>query len=153
MLEKPADHIVIERGGLKYLDEVRNLNRFVFGENRLINRLDHDPLIFLTAHIQGQFAGFKIGYALDQLCFYSAKSATHPLFRRNGVAEKLLFAMMADAAELGFRELCFDTFPKHFPGMMLIGLKHSFRLEHLEWNDDYRDFKTRMARPIRIKPK
>ncbi len=148
MQQKVADDIIVQRDSIPHLDAVRELNRQVFGEDRLINRLDHDPLIFLTAHIEGSLAGFKIGYALNRRVFYSAKSATAPEFRRRGVAGVLMKAMMDDATLLGFAELQYDTFPSLYPGMLVIGFRHGFNIKSMEWNKDFDDFQVRLARTL-----
>lgn len=148
MQQKIADDIIVQRDSFPHLDAVRELNRLVFGEERLINRLDHDPLIFLTAHLEGRLAGFKIGYALNRLVFYSAKSATAPGFRRRGVATMLMKAMMDDASLLGFTELQYDTFPSLYPGMLVVGFRHGFNIKSMEWNRDFDDFQVRLARSL-----
>jgi hypothetical protein len=140
--------VKVQRDSSVHLDAVLDLNRRVFGEERLINRLDHDPLIFLTAHCNGRLAGFKIGYALNRKVFYSAKSATDPEFRMCGISKILMDAMIHDAIVLGFREIQYDTFPALYPGMMVIGLKYGFRIRSLNWNPDYGDFQVRMARDL-----
>ncbi len=140
--------VKVHRDSMTHLDAVRDLNRRVFGEERLINRMDHDPLIFLTAHCNGQLAGFKIGYALNRRVFYSAKSATEPAFRRRGISRILMDAMIHDTILLGFQELQYDTFPALYPGMMVIGFKYGFRIRCLHWNPDYGDFQVRMAREL-----
>ncbi len=149
MGEKLEEHIIIHRNGFDHLEEVYRLNRLIFGEDRLINRLDHDPLLFLTAHCEGQLAGFKIGYALNRNIFYSAKGATAPLFRKRGIATQLLFAMISDAMELGFREMQYDTFPRLYPGMTILGLRNGFRIRRMGWNEEYNDFQMRLGRIIR----
>ncbi len=148
MQQKVADDIIVQRDSFPHLDAVRELNRQVFGEDRLINRLDHDPLIFLTAHVRGRLAGFKIGYSLNRRVFYSAKSATAPEFRRRGVATVLMDAMMDDAALLGFTEMQYDTFPSLFPGMLVIGFRYGFSIKSMEWNRDFNDFQIRLARDL-----
>ena len=149
MWEKEFDNITIHRDGFQFLEEVRKLNRAVFNEDRLINRLDHDPLIFLTAHCNGELAGFKIGYAHSPRIFYSAKGATSPLYRRCGIATKLLFEMMREASVLGFTELHYDTFPSIYPGMVVLGLRHGYRIKKIHWNNDYKDFQMKMSRSIK----
>ena len=155
MEEKVADernrigNLTVLRDSFDYLDAVLDLNRRVFGEDRLINRLDHEPLIFLTAHCDGRLAGFKIGYALNRRVFYSAKSATDPAFRNRGVARVLMDAMIHDAILLGFREMQYDTFPALYPGMIVVGLKYGFRIKGLHWNPDYGDFQVRLARQLK----
>lgn len=143
------NHIIIKNDGFDHLREVQRLNRLIFGENRIINRMDHDPLIFLTARIDGELAGFKIGYALNRNAFYSAKGATAPLMRKRGVATRLLYAMMAEADRQGFKSLEYDTFPSVYPGMTILGLKHGFKIKCLNWNEEYEDFQMRLFRYIR----
>lgn len=148
MTDKIASDITVASDGFSHLNDVLALNRRIFGEDRLLNRLDHHPLIFLTAHCEGRLAGFKIGYPLNCYMFYSAKGATSPLYRRRGVANHLLLAMIAEVSALGFRELHFDTFPARYPGMTIIGLKNGFHIKKLIWNKDYGDFQVRMWRPV-----
>ncbi len=148
MQEKVAEDIIVQRDSFPHLDAVLKLNRLVFGEKRLINRLDHDPLIFLTAHCKGRLAGFKIGYALNRRVFYSAKGATAPGFRRRGIATRLMDAMMDDAALLGFTELQYDTFPALYPGMIVVGFRYGFHIKSMEWNRDFDDFRVRLARSL-----
>jgi len=141
--------ITVLRDSFDHLDAVMDLNRRVFGEDRLINRLDHEPLLFLTAHCNGRLAGFKIGYALNRRVLYSAKSATDPAFRNRGIARMLMDAMMHDAILLGFQEMQYDTFPALYPGMIVVGFKYGFRIKGLQWNPDYGDFQVRLARELK----
>ncbi len=146
MQELTTGNITVQRDSFPHIDAVRDLNRRIFGEERLINRLDHEPMVFLTAHCEGKLAGFKIGYALSKKVFYSAKGATSPEFRRCGVATLLLKTMMHDIAVMGFTELQYDTFPALYPGMIIIGFRHGFRIKSVDWNPDYGDFQMRLAR-------
>ncbi len=141
--------ITIDDDGLAHLEEVLKLNLLVFGEDRLINRMDHQPILFLTAHCERQLAGFKIGYSLNRDIFYSAKGATSPLFRRRGIATRLLFAMMSKAAAMGFKELQYDTFPVKYPGMVVLGFKNGFQIKRMIWNREYGDYQIRLSRIIK----
>ncbi len=142
-------HITIHYNGFDHLREVCRLNELIFGEKRLLNRLDHDPMIFLTAHIKGELAGFKIGYALSRHLFYSAKGATSPHYRKRGVATRLLQAMLSEADRMGFSRLEYDNFPATYPGMTILGLKNGFRIKRLHWNPEQEDFQIRLFRDIR----
>ena len=53
--------------------EVQALNRRVFGDDRVIFRLDRDALTFLLAFVGDEPVGFKVGYAETEATFYSAK--------------------------------------------------------------------------------
>ena len=148
MKDIQVGQITVSRDGFQHMADVLNLNKKIFGEDRLINRLDHEPMIFLTAHCAGRLAGFKIGYALNRLVFYSAKGAIDPDFRRRGAATLLLQTMMKDAALLGFRELQYDTFPAIYPGMLVLGLRHKFKIINVKWNGEYHDFQIRLGRKM-----
>lgn len=149
MPEKIREHITVHRNGFDHLQEVLRLNFMIFGEERIINRMDHVPLLFLTGHIDGQLAGFKIGYGMNNRVFYSAKGATSPFYRNRGIATRLLHVMMMDAGKLGFQELQFDTFPSLYPGMTIVGLKNGFQIKKMKWHPHYGDFQVRLARHIR----
>lgn len=142
-------NIIIKENGLDHLVEVLRLNQLAFDEDRLINRMDHPSILFLTAHCEGQFAGFKIGYGLDRNTFYSAKGAISPLFRRRGIATRLLFAMMSKALKMGFKDIQFDTFPSKYPGMTTLGLKNGFQIKNRTWNQEYNDYQVCLSRPIK----
>lgn len=148
MKDKLDGQISISRDGFQHLPGVLELNNRIFREDRLINRLDHDPMIFLTAQFGGHLAGFKIGYALNRYVFYSAKGAVDPDFRRRGAATMLLHAMMKDASLLGFRELYYDTFPSLYPGMIVLGFRQKFKIITIKWNEEYQDFQIRLGRKI-----
>ncbi|MDI6401552.1 hypothetical protein QLX67_06055 [Balneolaceae bacterium ANBcel3] len=147
-MKKNSPDIVITTDGFRYMDEVMRLNKLVFNESRLINRMDHEPLLFLTAHSGDALAGFKIGYALNRSVFYSAKGAIHPLHRRKQIATHLLYRMMEEATGLGFIEFQYDTFPARYPGMLILGLKHKFKIIQAIWNPEFNDFQVRLSRTL-----
>ncbi|MEX0679871.1 MAG: GNAT family N-acetyltransferase [Balneolales bacterium] len=142
-------NITIRCNDITYLQAVMNLNRLIFRENRLINRMDHDPLVILTAHNDEQLVGFKVGYALSRHIFYSAKGAVLPLYRRQGIATRLLLEMMTNAASMGSRELRYDTFPALYPGMLILGLKLGFHIKFARWNPEYNDFQVRLYKKLK----
>lgn len=148
MYQKKHPPLSIELDGFRHLSSVLRLNEQIFGEDRLINRMDHELLILLTAHFGDRLAGFKIGYALGPKIFYSAKGATSPLYRRRGVARQLLEAMLNLAEEKGFDEFHYDTFPGIYPGMTILGLRHGFQIQKISWNTRYKEFQLRMVRSI-----
>ena len=70
--------LTIDRVGLERFDEIRALNETVFGESRVIYRLDRDDLTILLARWQGRLVGFKVGYGESRGTFYSAKGGVLP---------------------------------------------------------------------------
>ena len=139
----------VERVGLDRFAEVRALNEAVFGESRVIHRLDRDDLTLLLAHRHGRAVGFKVGYGESRATFYSAKGGVLPEARRHGVARALLAAMEAEARRLGYERFAFDTFPNKHPGMTVLGLAAGFTVTAAGYNAAYRDYRLRFERELR----
>ena len=140
--------LAVERLGLDRFDEVRRLNRAVFGETHVIHRLDRDDLLFLVARVGGRAVGFKVGYAESATTFYSAKGGVLDGWRRMGVARALLARMEAEARQMGYARLAFDTFPNKHPGMTVLGLASGFAVTAAGYNAAYRDYRIRFERDL-----
>lgn len=138
----------VERLGLDRYDEVRQLNQAVFGESRVIYRLDREDLLFLVARAGGRAVGFKVGYAESSSTFYSAKGGVLDGWRRRGVARALLGRMEAEARRMGYGRLAFDTFPNKHPGMTVLGLAAGFAVTAAGYNAAYRDYRIRFERDL-----
>lgn len=138
----------IERLGMDRFGEIRALNRAVFGEDRVIYRLDRDDLLLLLATVAGVAVGYKVGYRESPTTFYSAKGGVLDEWRRRGVARALLDEMEADARDRGYRVLAFDTFPNKHPGMTVLGLAVGYRVTAAGYNAAYRDYRVRFERPL-----
>lgn len=140
--------LAIERVGRDRLDEARDLNEAVFGERRLIYRLDRQDLIVLIARLRGAAVGYKVGYAESVDVFYSAKGGTLPSARRRGVAKALLIRMEDEARALGYCRLAYDTFPNKHPGMTVLGLASGYAVTAADYNAAYRDHRLRFEREL-----
>ena len=138
----------VERIGLDRFPEVRALNRRIFGDDRVIHRLDRDDLVVLLAAVAGEPVGFKVGYRESAATFYSAKGGIVSEWRRRGVALALLLAMEDEARALGYRRFAFDTFPNKHPGMTVLGLREGFTVTAAGYNAAYRDFRLRFERGL-----
>lgn len=143
-----SDPLEIRRLSIDELAPVLSLNKMIFQEERLINSFDHKLIISLLAMVGSEPVGFKIGYSLDSTSFYSAKGGVLPNYRRDGIARKLLYRMMSEAANEGFVTFCFDTFPNLYKPMLILGLNEGFSVVSSKWNETYEDFELRMSRPI-----
>ncbi|MBO6575258.1 MAG: GNAT family N-acetyltransferase [Rhodothermales bacterium] len=137
------DGLVIEGIGRDRLDEIDALNREIFGEKRIINSFDKEDLTMLLARVHAEPVGFKLGYRQNRMTFYSAKGGVRQSWRRQGVAEALLDALMDEARGAGYRKFAFDTFPNMHPGMTMMALKRGFRLTEADFNRTYQDFRLR----------
>ena len=149
-LERPpalAD-VRIQRVGMDRYADVQALNRAVFGDDRVIFRLDRTNLTFLLALLDGQAIGFKVGYGETASTFYSAKGGVLEDFRRKGVARALLDALTDEARAMGYRRFAYDTFPNKHPGMTVMGLAEGFRVTAAGYNAAYRDYRVRFEKKI-----
>lgn len=138
----------IERIGLDRFDEVKVLNQAVFGDARVIQRVDRDDLVLLLATIAGTPVGYKVGYGESATTFYSAKGGVVEGWRRRGIARALLVAMEDAARGLGYQRFAFDTFPNMHPGMTVFALSERFAVTAAGYNAAYRDFRLRFEREL-----
>ena len=138
----------VERVELDRWDEVRRLNLDVFGDDRVIFRLDRTDLTALLATVGGRPVGYKVGYGESATTFYSAKGGVLDGWRRLGVARALLARMEAEARALGYVRFAFDTFPNKHPGMTVFALAERFEVTAAGYNAAYRDYRLRFERPL-----
>ena len=135
----------IRQVGFEAMQTITAMNRTIFGEKRVINRFDRMDLIMLIAYEEQQAVGFKIGYGMNRSMYYSAKGGVLEEFRRKGVAGRLLDRLMADAAGLGYKSFCFDTFPNQHTGMTLLALQRGFHVSEIRYSDVYDDLRLRFV--------
>ena len=142
------DGLRIERVDLDRYGEIKALNRVVFGDDRVIYRVDRDDLVLLLATAGGEAVGYKVGYRETASTFYSAKGGVLDGWRRRGVARALLVRMEDEARALGYRTFAFDTFPNKHPGMTVMGLAEGYRVTAAGYNAAYRDYRVRFEREL-----
>ena len=135
--------LTIEEIDERTLGIVRVMNRSIFNEERVINSFDREDLLMLLARVDGEPAGFKIGYRENRFTFYSAKGGVVPLHRRKGIAIALMVDMMERVMAKGYSRFAFDTFPNLHPGMTTLALKQGFRLVKADYNSVYREYRLR----------
>ena len=134
--------------GLDGIAAIREMNRIIFREERIINTFERDDVIILEARMNGEPAGFKIGYRESRHTFYSAKGGVMPGFRRRGIAVAMLSEMMRIVAAMGFRRFAFDTFPNLHPGMTILALDQGFQLTKSDFNSAYREYRLRFEKKL-----
>ncbi len=138
----------VERLGIERFDEIRALNEAIFGDDRVIFRLDRDDLTLLLATSASGPVGFKVGYRESATTFYSAKGGVVDGWRRRGVARVLLERMEDEARAMGYETFAYDTFPNKHPGMTALGLAEGFRVTAAGYNAAYRDYRLRFERAL-----
>lgn len=138
----------IERIGVDRFEEIRTVNHAVFGDGRVIQRLDRDDLTLLVARVEDEAVGFKVGYSESRVSFYSAKGGVLEDWRRRGIARALLARMESEARLMGYKRFAFDTFPNKHAGMTVFGLAEGFEVTAAGYNSAYRDFRLRFERDL-----
>ena len=128
--------------------EVQRLNETVFGDTRVIFRLDRRDLVLLLARLGSETVGYKVGYAEDETTFYSAKGGVLEGHRRHGIARALLHRMMDEARALGYGRFAFDTFPNKHAGMTVLGLAEGFAVTAAGYNTAYKDYRLRFEKAL-----
>ncbi len=131
-----------------HLDVIRQLNRVIFQEERVINTFDREDLLMYLAYVGEQVVGFKVGYRESRHTYYSAKGGVLPAWRRKGISRLLLHAMMQDVRKKGYRRFAYDTFPNKHPGMTVLGLAEGFTVTRADYNSTYRDFRLRFEKSL-----
>jgi len=115
----------LDRNIVRELDE---LSAAIFGSSDLDFewRLSNmpNPSVFLARHA-GNLIGFKLGYAMTQVKYYSWVGGVHPSFRRQGVAGKLMEMQHNWLAGCGFKIVETAANQENAP-MANVNLKHGF---------------------------
>jgi GNAT superfamily N-acetyltransferase len=144
----PIPGLTIEPVGMEALDRIRDMNRTIFREERIINTFEREDVVMLEARIHGDPAGFKVGYRENRFTFYSAKGGVLPAYRRRGIAVAMLDAMMGGARDRGYLRFAFDTFPNLHPGMTILALEQGFSLVKSDFNSLYREYRLRFEKKL-----
>lgn len=129
--------------GPKRLDLIRRLNRAIFDNDHIINSFNRDGLLMMVGRVDNTAVGFKIGYQLNDVTFYSAKGGVRESYRRNGIARALLYAMIEVVDQHGYDRFVYDTFPNKHPGMTVMGLDEGFRVIRAGYSSRYEDYRLR----------
>ncbi|WP_422527354.1 GNAT family N-acetyltransferase [Serratia fonticola] len=106
----------------------------------LQQRIRDNPSHGLIAEIDGQAAGFKLGYQTAPGEFYSWLGAVLPDFRRKGIAQTMLAEQERWARSQGYQQLWVKT-RNQFRAMLIMLISHEYQIFTLEKKgevDEYR---------------
>lgn len=92
----------------------------------ILGRIARVPHLVLTAYLDGQVCGCKVGYERDGR-FYSWLGGVLPAFRQAGVAAALADRQEAWATEQGYRTIWMKT-RNRFSAMLLMAVRRGFRI-------------------------
>lgn len=96
-----------------------------------LQRLNNKPLMVQTIRIEGELAGFKIGYSEQSGLFYSWLGAILPEFRQLGLAKALLNDQESWARENGFKTMEVRTY-NHFATMLQMLIQQGYKIAGLQ---------------------
>lgn len=147
-LVQVAPRVRIEEVDLAQIETIRRLNRVIFNEERVINTFERDALMILLASVGDEPVGFKIGYEESRYTYYSAKGGVLEGYRRQGISRHLLYEMITQVRQTGYRIMAYDTFPNMHPGMTVLGLQEGFRVTRADYNPTYRDYRLRFEKRL-----
>lgn len=98
-----------------------------------MQRLNDKPLLIQFISVEGELAGFKIGYSERVGQFYSWLGAIIPEFRQLGLATALLNDQEAWAKENGFSSMEVKTYNR-FAAMLQMLIRQEYKIAKLQNN-------------------
>ncbi|WDE03844.1 GNAT family N-acetyltransferase [Thalassomonas viridans] len=95
----------------------------------LLARIGSSPYLLLVAEVDGELAGFKLGYETSgaEGTFYSWQGGVLPAYRSGGIAKKLLLAQESQVAELGYKRITVKSMNR-YPHMMKMLLSNGYQI-------------------------
>ncbi|WP_133405341.1 GNAT family N-acetyltransferase [Parashewanella tropica] len=110
--------------------QISELDRGVTAEN-IQQRLQGKSYLISITYIEGEPAGFKIGYALSNEQFYSWLGGVAKDYRNLGVAQQLLRAQEQWVQTKGYKVLKVKTM-NQFKGMLCMLINNDYQLIEIE---------------------
>ena len=95
----------------------------------LLERIGSSPYLLLIAEMDGELAGFKLGYETSAAegVFYSWQGGVLPAYRSQGIAKRLLLAQENRAVELGYKTITVKSMNR-YPNMMKMLLANGYQI-------------------------
>lgn len=112
----------------------------------IVNRVVGVPHLILTAYIDQQPCGFKIGYEREGV-FYSWLGGVLPSYRRFGIAGKLADYQESWAARHGYQKIWMKT-RNRFPAMLIMAIRRGFRIKGIVPREDIREHRIVLEKSI-----
>ena len=97
----------------------------------LEQRLDHKACLILLTYVEGELAGFKLGYQIDEHCFYSWLGGVDADFRNIGLAKSMLEYQEKWATTQGYHRLEVKT-RNHFKAMLNMLVANKYQITQVE---------------------
>lgn len=96
----------------------------------LMARLSGKTCLILFAYVEGELAGFKLGYELETGVFYSWLGGVATDFRRLGLAQSLLDFQETWAGRQGYKMIQVKTMNR-FPAMLNLLISNQYLITEL----------------------
>ncbi|WP_144211660.1 GNAT family N-acetyltransferase [Shewanella donghaensis] len=97
----------------------------------LQDRIGNNPCLLLIAYVEGELAGFKIGYQLNDDCFYSWLGGVDADFRKLGLAQSMLEHQEKWATGQGYLRLEVKT-RNEFKAMLNMLVANHYQITKIE---------------------
>ncbi|CAI0898766.1 Uncharacterized conserved protein [Serratia proteamaculans] len=110
-------------------------------------RIESAPVNALIAEIDGQPAGFKLGYQQQDKVFYSWLGGVLPAFRRHGIAQRLLAEQEHWARAQGYQQLTVKT-RNQFRAMLMMLIGHHYQIVQLEKKGEVADYRLLLEKTL-----
>lgn len=136
------------------LEEVVSLSKKIpefvdpHGIEEYKKRLDNKPYLILIAEIDGQPAGFKVGYEKENDgSFYSWMGAILPEFRKKGIAQRLADFQENWAKEQGYSYIRFKT-RNNLKSMLIFSIKNGFDIVAVETRHNIKEYRITLQKEL-----
>jgi GNAT superfamily N-acetyltransferase len=135
------------------LEEIHRLYQQIpeFGNlhnlNDLQQRIGSLPMAALIAEVDGQAAGFKLGYQQQDRVFYSWLGAVLPACRRHGVALALLAEQENWARAQGYHQLRVKT-RNQFRAMLMMLINNHYQIVQLAKKGEVADYRLLLEKTL-----
>ncbi|MCL1120959.1 GNAT family N-acetyltransferase [Shewanella seohaensis] len=110
--------------------QIPELDRPLTSET-LAERLSDKTCLILLAYVEGEFAGFKLGYEQADAVFYSWLGGVATDFRRLGLAQSLLEYQETWASRQGYNFIQVKTMNR-FPAMLNLLIRNQYLITELK---------------------
>lgn len=130
---KQASSINIVEGTIDSVESIAFLSRQIpefdasVSEAKLVDRLKKARFLILIAQVNHNPVGFKIGYAIDETCFYSWLGGVLPEFRQIGIANLLTEKQELWAKTKGFHSIKVKSMNR-FQAMLQMLIKNHYHI-------------------------
>lgn len=116
---------------LEQIAEINQLHSRIFGPHAIWENLSvkRNPLV-LTAWVDGQFAGYKIGYERTEHQFYSWIGGVVPCYRKQGIGSRLIEIQHRWCLKKGYQSIRTKTKNK-WRQMLILNLRYGFNITGL----------------------